>query len=110
MYDYLKHVDINSLGKEMSWNTILFWMGIVIIAWLGFRNLISIIVGHSQTGPLIRGQRLCHATSIILYWGACVFAVLYRLWWPLVVGVILELIFRKSVIKSGQVVSRENNE
>lgn len=94
----------------MNLNTILFWMGVFIVAWLGLRNLISFIIGHSQKGQLKQGQRLCHATSLILYWGACVFAVLYRLWWPLVVGFILELIFRKSVIKSGEVVTRENNE
>ncbi|MCH7557899.1 MAG: hypothetical protein IIB56_10640 [Planctomycetes bacterium] len=94
----------------MNLNSTLFWIGITIVAWLGFRNLISIIIGHSQMGSLKQGQRLCCATSLILYWGACVFAVLYRLWWPLVAGVILELIFRKSVIKSGQVVSKENNE
>jgi len=110
LYYYLWPVDINNLSKEMNWNTILFWIAIVIVAWLGFRNLISIIIGYSQTGPLKQGQRLCHATSIILYWGACAFAVLYLLWWPLVVGVIIEMVFRKSIIKSGEVVSRENKE
>ena len=95
------------LRNEMNLNSTLFWIGITIVAWLGLRNLISILIGSSQTGSLKPGQRLCHVTSIILYWGACVFSVLYRLWWPLAVGVILELIFRKSVIRSGENTSKE---
>ena len=87
---------------------ILFWAAIGIVSWLGLRNIISIIIGYSRTGPLKSGQRLCHATSLIFYWGACAFAVLYHLWWPLVVGVILELIFRKCVIKSGQSINEQN--
>lgn len=83
------------------------WIGITIVAWLGLRNLVSIVLGSSQTGPLKPGQRLCHATSLFLYWGACVFAVLCELWWPLVVGVILEFLFRKSVIRSGEKESKQ---
>lgn len=86
----------------MNSHTILFWIAVIIVAWLGFRNLISIIIGSSQTGLLKPGQRLCHATSLLLYWGACVFAVLYSLWWLLAVGVAIELVFRKSVIISGE--------
>jgi hypothetical protein len=86
----------------MNFNSALFWIAVAIVAWLGLRNLLSIVSGLSQTGPLKPGQRLCHATSLFLYWGACVFAVLYRLWWPLAVGVAIELVFRKSVIKSGE--------
>ncbi len=91
----------------MNLQTALFWIGVTIVAWLGLRDLISILIGSSQTGPIKPGQRLCHATSLLLYWGACVFAVLYRLWWPLAVGVILELAFRKSVIRSGEKASKE---
>ncbi len=93
----------------MNLHTTLFWIVVIIVAWLGLRNLISIITGSSQTGPLKPGHRLCHATSLLLYWGACVFAVLYRLWWPLAVGVILELVFRKSVIRSGEKASKQEN-
>jgi len=89
--------------------SIIFWTAIIIVAWLGLRNLISIIIGHSRTGPLKPGQRLCHATSLLFYWGACAFAVLYHLWWPLVVGVIIELILRKSIIKSGQSINEQND-
>ena len=93
----------------MNTHTILFWIAVVAVAWLGLRNLISIIMGQSRTGKLKTGQRLCHATSLIILWGACAFAVVYNLWWPLAIGVILELIFRNIVIKSGEIVSRENN-
>jgi len=89
---------------------IIFWIAVVIVAWLGLRNLITIIIGYSQYGQLKTGQRLCHVISLLLFWLACVFAVIYSTWWPLAIGVILELIFRKSVIKSGEIVSRENSE
>lgn len=91
----------------MTTYTIIFWIAVIALAWLGLRNLISIIIGQSQAGQLKTGQRLCHATSLVLYWGACVFAIVYSIWWPLAIGVILELIFRKSVMKSGEIVSRE---
>lgn len=73
----------------------------VVVAGLGLRNLITIFIGSSQTGPLKSGQRLCHATSLLLYWGACGFAIYYSIWWPLALGIIVELLFRKSVIRSG---------
>ena len=91
----------------MNLNSVVFWIAVTIVAWLGLRNLVSIVIGSAQTGPLKPGQRLCHATSLLLYWGACVFAVLYQLWWSLAVGVILELIFRKSVIRSGEKASKQ---
>lgn len=91
----------------MNLNSALFWIAVAIVAWLGLRNLVSIVIGSSQTGSLKPGQRLCYATSLLLYWGACVFAVLYGLWWPLVVGVILEFLFRKSVIRSGEKASKQ---
>lgn len=84
--------------------SILFWIAVVIVAWLGLRHVITILIGWSQTGPLKRGQHLCHATSLLLYWGACGFAVYYRIWWPLAVGLIVEVLFRKSVIRSGDIV------
>lgn len=86
--------------------SILFWAAVVIIAWLGLRNLVSIIIGTSRTGPLKPGQRLCHATSLALYWGACAFAIYYRIWWLLAVGTIMELLFRKTVIWSGEKVRK----
>ena len=88
--------------------SILFWAAIVIVAWLGLRNLISIIIGHSLTGPLKPGQRLCHATSLFLYWGACFFAILFQIWWPLAIGVCLEYLFRKATIKSGELFSKDD--
>lgn len=90
--------------------SILFWAAIVIVVWLGLRNLISIIIGLSQTGHLKPGQCLCHAISLLLYWGACTFAIYYRIWWPLVVGLIVELLFRKSVIRSGDIVYKREIE
>jgi len=79
-------------------------MAVVIVAWLGLRNVITIFIGSSQMGPLKQGQNLCHATSLILYWGACGFAIYYRVWWPLAVGIIIEFLFRKSVIRSGEII------
>ncbi len=94
----------------MNTHTIIFWVAVVAVAWLGLRNLISIIIGHSQTGQLKKGQRLCYATSIFIYWGACAFAIVYSLWWPLAIGVIIEIIFRKCVIKSGEIFTKRNSE
>ncbi|RKY12425.1 MAG: hypothetical protein DRP65_01275 [Planctomycetota bacterium] len=88
----------------MDLTSILFWIAVVIVAWLGLRNVITIFIGSSQTGPLKHGQHLCHATSLLLYWGACGFAIYYRIWWPLAVGIILELLFRKSIIRSGEII------
>ena len=87
--------------------SIFFWVAIGIVAWLGLRNLITIIIGHSRMGPLKLGQRLCHATSLLLHWSACFFAIFFRIWWPLVIGVCLEYLFRKATIKSGELVSRD---
>jgi len=94
----------------MNKHTIIFWIAVIAVAWLGLRNIISLIIGQSKTGQLKTGQRLCHATSLVLYWGACVFAIVYSIWWTLAIGVILELIFRKIIIMSGKIVSRENSE
>jgi len=90
--------------------SILFWIAVVIVAWLGLRNVITILIGSSQTGPLKHGQHLCHATSLLLYWGSCGFAIYYRIWWPLAVGLIVELLFRKSVIRTGDIVYKREIE
>ena len=82
----------------------------VVVAGLGLRNLITIFFGSSQTGPLKPGQHLCHATSLLLYWGACGFAIYYRIWWPLALGIIVELLFRKIVIRSGEKVYKREIE
>ena len=84
--------------------SILFWIAVLIVAWLGLRNVITILSGSPQMGRLMHGQRLCHAISLFLYWGACGFAIYYRIWWPLAVGFMVELLFRKSIIRSGDVV------
>jgi hypothetical protein len=86
----------------MEFRNILFWMAVVIVAWLGLRNLITILIGSSQIGPLRPGQRICHATELVLYWAACLFAIFTHTWWPLAVGVIAGFFFRHSVIRSGE--------
>ena len=85
----------------MNVGTMFFWIAVAIVAWIGFRNLMSMITGLTHTANVKRGQRLCHATSLALYWGACILAILYRVWWPLAIGVFAESLFRKSVIRSG---------
>jgi len=94
----------------MDIKTIIFWIAVVIVAWLGLRHLIAIIIGVSSTGPLKSGQRLCHATSLLLLCGGCIAAIYYRIWWPLAVGLIVELLFRKSVIRSGDIVYKREIE
>jgi len=47
---------------------------------------------------------------IVLYWGSCVLAIIFHKWWILLIGVIVAQIFRQSVIKSGEVFSRENKD
>ena len=83
----------------MHW---LFWIAIVIVVWLGLRNLISIIVGESQTGTLKPGQRLCHFISIFLLWGACALSIYIRSFWPLILGVAIEYLMRKAIARSAQ--------
>lgn len=78
----------------------------MIVAWLGLRNVITILLGSSQMGPLKPGQRLCHVLSLLIYWGACGLAIYYRIWWPLAIGLIIELLFRKSTIRSGDIACR----
>jgi len=82
--------------------TILFWLAVVTVAWLGLRNLITVFIGSSRTGPLKPGQRLCHATALILYWGACIIAIYAHSWLPLIIGVVIAFVFRQSVIRSGE--------
>lgn len=95
----------------MGLSTILFWITVAIVAWLGIvRNIITIFIGHSQTGPVKPGQCLCHVTSLLIYSGACGFAIYYRIWWPLAVGIIIESLFRKSVIRSGEIVAEEKED
>jgi len=83
---------------------------VVVVAWLGLRNLITIIVGVSSTGSLKFGQRLCHVTSLALFWGSCIAAIYYRIWWPLLVGFVAETILRNMVTWSGEVVSEEKSD
>jgi len=81
--------------------TILFWVAVGIVAWLGLRNLFSILSGRSQDGPIKQGQRLCHATSLLLLMGSSVIAGIFRVWWPLLVGVVSEQLFRRFTIWTG---------
>lgn len=85
----------------MNFITVVFWIAFVIVFWFGFRNIISIFVGSSQSGPLKPGQRLCHGISVLIYWAACSFALLYHSFLPLIVGVVIEKLFRRSIIRSG---------
>lgn len=94
----------------MSFTSILFWIAVMIVAWLGLRNVITILIGSSQIGPLKPGQRLCHGISFLIYWGGCGFAIYYRIWWPLAIGLIVEFQFRKSVIRSGDIVYKREIE
>lgn len=83
----------------MHW---IFWIAIVLVAWLGVRNLISIIMGESRTGTLKPGQRLCHFISMFLLWGACGLSIYIRSFWTLIIGVAIEYLLRKAIIWSGQ--------
>ena len=85
----------------MDFINVLFWIAFVIVFWLGFRNVIAILIGSSQSGPLKTGQRLCHGISLVIYWAACLFALLYHSFLPFIIGVVIEQIFRRSVIRSG---------
>ena len=60
----------------MSTHTIIFRIAVIAVAWLGFRNLISIAIGHSQIESLKIEQRLCHVTSFTLHCEACFFVSL----------------------------------
>lgn len=84
-----------------------FWVVVVILAWFGIiRNVISIIIGHSQDGKLKQGQKPCHLTSSLIYLGALIWAVKSRIWYPLLIGVVLEYVFRTSVRKSGEMIKK----
>ena len=85
----------------------IFVIAIVVVAWLGLRNLITIIIGFSQTGQLKEGQRLCHFVSFLLYWGACGFAIYDHSLWPLAIGTVLEITLRKTIVRLGQEASKK---
>ena len=80
---------------------IVIYVSTVIVAWLGLRHLISIIIGQSHDGVLKSGQRLCHFTSLVLLWGGCGGALYLHHFWPLVIAVVVEYVFRKAIIRSG---------
>lgn len=81
---------------------ILFWAGEVIVGWLALRHLLSILTGYDQEGQVKTGQRLCHLTSFIILIGSCVSAIIYRIWWLLILGVMLEFLFRHYTIWTGK--------
>jgi Ankyrin repeats (3 copies)/Ankyrin repeat len=85
---------------------ILLYISTAIIAWLGLRHLVSIIIGQSHEGTLKPGQRLCHFTSLMLLWGGCGTALYLRHFWPLIVAAAIEYGFRKAVIRSGEKVCK----
>jgi len=98
-FPYINDVIIDGI---IQMGTILFGIFIAIVAWLGLRHLISIIIGISSTGPLKTGQRLCHATSLFILWGSCFAAIFWNHWWFLPLAVVLEIIFRRTIIRSGE--------
>lgn len=81
---------------------IIIYISTGIVACLGLRHLISIIIGQSHDGTLKPGQRLCHFTSLVLLWGGCGTALYLHHFWPLIVAVIVDYGFRKAVIRSGE--------
>jgi len=87
-----------------------FWVAVVIVTWLGLRHLFSILTGWSQDGRLKRGQRLCHATSLLILAGSSVTAVIFRWWWPLFAGVVLESSFRHFTRWTGRRFRLDENE
>ena len=88
--------------------TISFWIAIIIIAWFGVvRNIITIAIGISQENKLKAGQRLCHLTSLLIYCGALIWAIKNKIWYPLLIGIILEYMFRTIIKKSGEAVNKK---
>lgn len=67
-------------------------------------------MGFSQDGPLKPGQRLCHATSLLLLMGSSVTAVIFKVWWPLLVGVVCEHLFRHFTRWAGENFPLDKNE
>ena len=88
------------MGERMS--SIIFWISVGIVALLGLRHLFSILVGCDQCGLLKPGQRICHATSFLFLMGSSVFAVIFKIWWPLLAGVVLEYLYRRFTIWTGE--------
>jgi hypothetical protein len=82
--------------------SVLFWLAVGIVAWLGLRHLFSILTGCSQDGLLKPGQRLCHATSLLLLMGSSIIAVTFSIWWPLLAGVVSEHLFRRLTVWTGK--------
>lgn len=88
--------------------SILFWLTIVIIAWFGIiRNIITIMIGFSSEGRLKPGQKLCHLTSLLIYGGTLILAIRNEIWYPLIIGIVLEYTFRIMVRKSGEIVNKK---
>jgi len=88
--------------------SILFWLTIVIIAWFGIvRNIITIIICFSSEGRLKPGQKLCHLTSLLIYGGALILAIRNEIWYPLIIGIVLEYTFRTMIKKSGEIVNKK---
>lgn len=95
----------------MDLRTMLFLGAIAIVFWFGIvRNIITIIIGESQAGPLKPGQILCHLTSILLHFTARGFAFYYHIFWPLAVGWIVESSFRKFIVMSGDIAAIEQGD
>lgn len=89
--------------------TILFWVAIGILVWMALRNIVTIIIGASSDDQLKPGQRLCHAISFGIYCGSCVIAIINESFLPLLIGVLIAYLFRRSVILSGEAAKDEDN-
>jgi hypothetical protein len=59
--------------------SIFFWIAVGTVVCLGLRHLFSIMSGWDRDGKLKPGQRLCHATSLLLLIGSSVIAVILRI-------------------------------
>ena len=82
--------------------SLFFWASVVIVAWFGVRELMTMASGLTQDGPVKPGQSVCHAISLLIYWAACFAAVYYGTFWPLIVGLVLVALWRRAVIASGE--------
>ncbi len=86
---------------------IILYILIVVVAWMGLRHLISLLIGQDQCGILKRGQRLCHFVSLLILWASCAFSLYINAFWPLIVGFSFECLLRKAIIWSGQRMNSE---
>ncbi|TSA25812.1 MAG: hypothetical protein D4R68_08285 [Ignavibacteriales bacterium] len=81
---------------------IIFWILIAYIGWLGIRHLFAIVVKYDAMGPLKSGQRLTHFVSALILLSSCLLTIIYNYFILLIVGFVIEYLFRHSIIRSGE--------